>query len=323
MDNLDERDGTDDTDAGASARRSDMSAVAERQGTPETAVPAGVDKPVHVIEPWRRGIRARIGEVGRQGGMIGYYGRSYIRRRYRNTWLGWIWLPLRPAIDTISKAFVFGGLAGVNYGDRPAIIFLAFGNSGWLLFQRTSYWGTRSLRVSRTFVRHAHPAWLPKLIAILIPSAMDFFLSVAVAIAAVAYYWVFQGQMYLVPSKAMLIGIGGILWLAALGLGLGWCLSPFSQYSRDIRYSFVYVMQFWYYVTPVVVDIDHIQNRTVRTIMEYNPLTAPVMLVRYGFLGTGFPPHISMVVAAIAVFVFLLLGLSTVNRFERAAVSRL
>lgn len=300
-----------------------MSAVAEREGAPETAAPAEVGRPVRVIEPWNRGIRNRIREAVRDWRLIPYYGRSYIRRRYRNTWLGWLWLPLRPAIDNISKAFVFGGLAGVHYGDRPAIIFLTFGNSGWLLFQRTSYWGTRSLRVSRTFVRQAHPAWLPKLIAVLIPSAMDFFFSVIVAIAAVAYYWVFRGQMYLVPSKAMLIGIGGILWLAVLGLGLGWCLSPYSQYSRDIRYSFVYVMQFWYYVTPVVVDLDHVHNRTVRSIMEYNPLTAPVMLVRYGFLGTGFPPHTSMMVAVVGVFVFLFLGLATVNRFEQAAVSRL
>ncbi|MGE5272771.1 MAG: ABC transporter permease [Verrucomicrobiota bacterium] len=299
-----------------------MSAVAERQSTPQTAVPANVGAPVKVIEPWQRGLRNRFKEAVRGRGMIPYYGKSYIRRRYRNTWLGWIWLPLRPAIDNISKAFLFGGLLGAQYGDRPAIIFLTFGNSGWLLFQRTSYWGTRSMRVSRSFVRNAHPAWLPRLVAILIPSAMDFFLSVVVAIAAVLYYWIFRGEMYLVPSKAMLIGIGGIIWLAALGVGLGWCLAPFSQFTRDIRYSFVYVMQFWYYVTPVVYDLDHIPKQ-YRVIAEYNPLTAPVMLVRHGFLGTGFPPHTSMMVAVIGVFVFLLLGLSMVNRFERSAVSRL
>ncbi len=303
-----------------------MSAVADRrEALPQTApapVHAPAGRPVRVIEPWRKGIRHRFKDARRQKGLFWYYGRSFIKRRYRNTWLGWIWLPLRPLIDTLSKAFIFGGLlSGVYYG-KPAIVFMAFGNAGWLLFQRSSYWGSRSMRMSRSFVKNAHPPWLPKLLAIVVPTMMDFFFSILIALIALVYYWVVRGQLYLVPNHGMLIGVTGYSMLIVMGMALGFCLAPFTQFTRDIRYLFAYFMMFWYYVTPIVYTASSIPPQ-YQPIARNNPLTAPLQLVSHGFLGTPGPTQTSMVISVIFMFTLAFLGLWVVNRFERAAVGRI
>jgi lipopolysaccharide transport system permease protein len=302
-----------------------MSAVADRTETltqPEVAAPGYPARPVRVIEPWKRGIRHRVAEVIRHRGMFVYYGRSFVKRRYRNTWLGWIWLPLRSLIDTVMKAFLFGGLLSVAYDGKPSVIVISFATGGWLLFQRTSYWGTRSMRVSRTFIRNAHPPWLPRLVAIIVPALVDFFFATVVAIFALFYYWVVRGTLYLVPSKALLLGIVGYVMLTVMGMALGFCLAPFTQFSRDIRYTFTYVMMVWYYLTPIVYTSGSVPSQ-YQSIIKYNPLTAPLELVSRGFLGGPSPAKQSLVISVVFMFFLVFAGLKVVNRFERSAVGRL
>lgn len=298
-----------------------MSTVADRPQAPPQTVPAvRPAAPVRVLEPWRSGVRYRLAEAWRYRRMIPYYGRSFIRRRYRNTWLGWIWLPLRPALDTLGKAFVFGGLLSVPYHGIPSIIYIAFSGAGWLLFQRTSYWGARSMRVSRSFLKNAHPSWMPKLSAIVFPAGMDFFFSIAIAFGAVVWYWIARGNLYLTPQMG--IGVVGILMLLAMGLGLGFCLAPFSQFTRDVRFSYVYVMQFWYYLTPIVYTAQG-PPAPYQPVITYNPLTAPVQLTQQGFLDAPGPAAASVVSSLVFLVLILLLGLRMINRFERTAVGRL
>ena len=60
-------------------------AVAKQTVAP---VSAPASAPIRVIGPWRSSVRARLYDLWWHKRMVPYYGRSYIRRRYRNTWLG-------------------------------------------------------------------------------------------------------------------------------------------------------------------------------------------------------------------------------------------
>jgi ABC-type polysaccharide/polyol phosphate export permease len=55
----------------------------------------------------------------------------------------------------------------------------------------------------------------------------------------------------------------------------------------------------------------------------YNPLTAPVEMVKYGFLQTAPPKAASVMVCLITLAVLLPVGIWLFGKFERAAVSRL
>src|SRR5207245_1211270 len=100
---------------------------------------------------------------------------------------------------------------------------------------------------------------------------------------------------YLVPSLQVLVGILGIVILALWGLGLGILTSPWSAYQRDVRFGFTYITQFWFMITPVAWSLGDARSNLIIKLAEYNPLTAPVLMVQHGFLDTSGPPTISLI----------------------------
>jgi ABC-type polysaccharide/polyol phosphate export permease len=298
-----------------------MSAVATRAQAATAAPRPPSQVPVRVIEPWQPGVLARLRDVWRHRRLIPYFGKCYIEQRYRNTWLGWIWLPLRPGLDMLSKALFFGGFLGVSSGDRPYIIFFTFGSCGWVLFESLHRWGMRALRMSNRFIKNAYAPRLPRMVGLLVPATMDFLLYTAVAIAAIFYYLAERGKLYIVPSAQVAVGCGGILLLAVWGLTLALWTSPLSTFTRDVRLSFGYVTQFWYFVTPIAYPISSLPPK-YQPIAELNPLTAPIEMVKYGFLQTAPPTGKSYLACLVGLAVFLSAGLWLFNRFERAAVER-
>ena len=154
------------------------------------------------------------------------------------------------------------------------------------------------------------------------PVVLDFLTYAAVAIIGTTYYLAFQGTNYLAPPQQWLFGIVGLAMLLLFGLGLGLITAPISMITREVRYMLGYFVQFLYFVTPVVYDINHIPEQ-YRVIAEVNPLTAPMELVKYGFLDTSLPSATSMTISFVGLALLTCFGLNFFSRLERAAVERL
>jgi lipopolysaccharide transport system permease protein len=304
-------------------------ATAAVEGKPAGATIAPVvrpvgpmDAPIHVIEPWKPGVVARLREVWSDRRLLSYYGRGFIKRRYQNTWLGWLWLPLKPGLDMLSKALFFGGFLGVSSGDRPYIIFFTFGTCGWVLFESLAKWGTKGLRISNRFIKGAYAPRLPRLLGLVGAALFDFFTYTVVAFAAVFYFLFARGTLYVTPSKEVVVAGVGLVLLAAWGITVSLFTAPLSTFTRDVRYSFSYITQFWYFLTPIAYPISSIPAQ-YQPIAEANPLTAPVEMVKYGFLQTAPPTTKSITTCFIGLAVFGVLGLLLFTRLERAAVRQL
>jgi ABC-type polysaccharide/polyol phosphate export permease len=278
--------------------------------------------PIRVIEPWKPGIFPRIREIWRERRLLTYFGRRYLQRRYQNTWLGWLWLPLRPALDMVSKALFFGGFLGVSSGDRPYIIFYAFGTCGWVLFESITRWGIRGLKFSNKFIKNGYSPRMPRVIGLVFPALLDLLLYTIVAIAAVFYFLFTTGTMYIVPSKELLVGVAGIALLAVWGIVVVLWMAPLTVHARDIRLSFSYITQFWYFLTPIAYPISSLPTQ-YQPIAEHNPLTAPVEMVKYGFLQTAPATTTAIVSCFVGLAVVGSGGLWLFNRMEHAAVERL
>src|SRR5438094_501448 len=98
-----------------------------RVATPTPALPRESTIPAaEVPAPARRrprGVRVytpghryafRLLDLWRYRGLLRYFGKLYVKRRYRRTWLGWIWVPLRPSADMAGRVLLFGGLLSVS-----------------------------------------------------------------------------------------------------------------------------------------------------------------------------------------------------------------
>jgi lipopolysaccharide transport system permease protein len=298
-----------------------MSAVAERHRAAVPPAALAETGPVVVLRPWRPGVLARFEEVWRYRRLLPYLAWQFVLRRYRRTYLSWFWIPLKPGIDILSKTLFFGGLLSVGSGDRPYFIFVAFSSAGWILFERCLYWGARSGQMAKSFARGRHFPRTPVVVASIGPSLIEYVLYTIVAIGGVLYY-LFKGHYYLAPPTHMVFAVCAFVMLLAFGLSVGLILAPLTEITKEIRYLLQYVLQLWYFVTPIVYPISSIPPK-YQAVAELNPITAPLELMKYGLLDTAPPKATSLLASVVALPVFLVTGLAFSSRMEGKAVARL
>jgi lipopolysaccharide transport system permease protein len=154
------------------------------------------------------------------------------------------------------------------------------------------------------------------------PAFVDFLLYVGVALIATIYFLITRGVNYLAPPEQMVVAAFGLLLLTVFGLCVGMVTGPIAAITKEVRYAIAYIIQFWYFITPIVYPISGIPEK-YRPIAELNPITAPVEMVKYGFLSTAPPGTKSLISCAVGMVVVIVGGLHMFSRFERAAVDRL
>jgi lipopolysaccharide transport system permease protein len=277
--------------------------------------------PITVIGPWQPGILPRLKEVWRYRAVLGYIAKQFVLRRYRRTYLGPIWILLRPGIDVASRALLFGGFLGVQSGDRPYFIYIAFATAGWVIFERCTYWSLRAVMVIKSIVGTRHFPRAATTVASVAPALIDFVLYALVAIAGTVYY-TFRGHYYLAPPAHLVFAASGLVLLLLFALSVGLVVAQLAAITKETRYVFSYVMQLWYFVTPVVYPISSLPDK-YQPIAAWNPVTAPIELVKFGLLDTAPPGASSLISCSIVLPLVLLIGLLLTSRFERVAVARL
>jgi homopolymeric O-antigen transport system permease protein len=293
---------------------------------PVTAV-AGAPSPfanerVHVTGPWQAGVGPRFRELWRYRSVLPWMGKEFIVKRYRRTYLGLLWIPLRPGLDILTQTFIFGGVLQVGSGDRPYFIYIAFGRAGWMIFDRSLHWSARSVRFANSLVRGLYCPRSLIQAATAFPTMMDFFLYSLIAIVGLFYFLIVQGAWYLAPPDQMIVGFFGLFVLILFGLGCGLFIGPIAAVTKEVRFIIAYLVSFLYFVTPIIKPLSDLHG-IYYTVALWNPLTAPIEMVNYGFLSTNDLKPESVLSSAIGLTIIIVTGLRFSSRFERAAVARL
>jgi lipopolysaccharide transport system permease protein len=250
--------------------------------------------------------------------LVPRFGKVYVERRYRRTWLGWLWIPLRPGIDVASRVLLFGGLLGVAPGDRPYFMFFVVGAGAWQLFQTTALWATRSLEINRGILDRVAVPRATAVLGAVVAGLVDLLLYATIGGIAALYYKLSHGTTYITVAPTTSLAFAGIILLALYAVAVGFFTAPLALKARDVRFVLMYALGFWYLVTPIIYPTSYIPEK-YRPIAEFNPLSAPVEFVKYGLLDTS-PPSGASVVVSLSVLVVLLVGgyLSFQRREARA-----
>jgi lipopolysaccharide transport system permease protein len=252
---------------------------------------------VALIEPRPSGVVESLREVWHYRGLVRFFGKRFLEKRYVRTWLGWVWLPLRPVATVASRALVFGGVIGISTGSVPYAVFFVVGQGAWTFFADVAYWSTRSLELSRGTLSRVHVPRLIPLLASAAPSFVEYLIYVLMAIVISLWYLVSDGSFPLAVGWRTSYAVLGLALLCALGMGIGLLTSDASSRARDIRFSLTYLLSFWYFFTPVIYPFEALPAQ-YRTLASLNPATAPIELVKVGLLGEG---HLTMTAFVITV----------------------
>jgi lipopolysaccharide transport system permease protein len=107
-----------------------------------------------------------------------------------------------------------------------------------------------------------------------------------------------------------------LLWLAALGTGMGMIVSSLTSKYRDLKNLVAFALNLAMYITPVVYPLSRIPGRFA-WLAFINPVSAPVELFRLWFFGAGSVSPLMILVSLGMTVIFVFLGLILFNQNER------
>jgi homopolymeric O-antigen transport system permease protein len=238
------------------------------------------------IEPPSSNVARYFAAVWRQRAAYGYFVKRYMRKRIGRTFFGYLWFVLPYLIPLFLGTLVFGGILGVSVPGIPYFLYFSVTLGTWVMFSQTAYLSTRSLEITRSEVRRLYvPRLIPLMAAVTLPAlAFAFYLVMMFAVSG--FYLVTRGEFYLQISPETLLVPVGLAMLVVFGWACGLWFSTLAPRARDVRRLAGYVIGVWYFLTPVMYPIGQIPSGW-QFMASLNPVTAPIELVKDGWLGAG------------------------------------
>ena len=251
------------------------------------------------IKPSRGWVFPQIRDVWAYRELLYFLVWRQLKVRYKQTVLGVLWAIIQPFFLMVIFSIFFGRLAKIPSEGIPYPIFAYAGLLPWTYFAKSLSACTESL------VGNSHlitKVYFPRLIIPLssvMSGLVDFSIAFTILLAMMFYYQI-------IPTVAALLLPFLILMALATALGVGLWFSALNVQYRDIRYAISFLVQFWFFATPVVYPSTLVPERW-RVLYSLNPMTGVVEGFREALLGKG-QLDWSMFMVSITVVVFLVLS---------------
>lgn len=235
--------------------------------------------------------------------------------QYKQTILGPAWIFLSPLISSLIHAFVFGGIAGIGTDGVPSILFYFTSTAIWTFFSSCL------TKNATTFTSNAGvfgKVYFPRLttpISNVLSSFIQFGIQF-IMIAAFLIYFLITNAVF--PHWIVWLAVPiELLHLGLLGMGLGIIISSMTTKYRDLTVLVGFGVQLLMYVTPIVYPMSEIPYGWMQTLLQINPITAPVEVIRYALLGQGTIMPLYLVISWIVTILVMLFGIMIFNKVEK------
>lgn len=275
-----------------------------------------VDKPPRtpittVIQPTRGWVKLGLRELWQYRELLYFLTWKDVLIRYKQAVLGVAWAVLQPVLTMVVFTVIFNKLLGVNSGSYgvPYPVFTYTGLLPWNLFagslsrSGTSLVGNANLITKVYFPRLVIPT------SAVLGGLPDFLISFLVLVVLmVAYQVVPTWNVVWLPFfvlLAMVTALGVSLWLSALNV-----------LYRDVAYVIPFLVQLWFFMSPVMYPTSKIPSGWPSVIYNLNPMTGVIGGFRWALFGDD-PPSSLFWLSAVMVLVVFTGGVYYFRRMER------
>jgi lipopolysaccharide transport system permease protein len=253
-----------------------------------------------------------------RGFILGNVKREF-QSKYLNSVLGAAWMVLNPLAMIVVYTVIFSEvmrakLPGVDTKFAYSI-YLCAGVLVWGLFAditgraQSVFLDNANLLKKISFPRLCLPA------VVLANALLNFSIVFGLFTAFLVVSGTFPGLVYfaLVPVIALIV-------IFAIGLGI--TLGVLNVFFRDVGQAFGILLQFWFWLTPVVYPATIIPER-LRGLLHYNPMAAPIVACQDILVAGRWPNWHSLWPIAVLSVVMCLLGLRLFRRHAGEMVDEL
>jgi len=233
-----------------------------------------------------------------------------IKVRYKQTALGIAWAIIQPLFLMGAFSLFFGRLAKVPSDGLPYPIFALSALLPWQLFSYALNQSSNSLVANDRLISKVYfPRLIIPLSAVL-PGVLDFLIGFAILLVFMFLYGVSPGSAFWSAPLFLLLTV-----LTALAVGL-W-LSALNIKYRDVRYTIPFILQFWFFVSPVVYPSSLVPGPW-RWLYALNPMVGVIEGFRWALLGTTQRPGSELMMSSTVVLLLLVGGLYYFRRMEKS-----
>lgn len=203
-----------------------------------------------------------------RGFILGNVKREF-QLKYRNSLLGAAWTVLNPLAMIVVYTVIFSQimrakLPGVDSSFGYSI-YLCAGILTWGLFSEIT---SRSQNIFLENANLLKKLSVPRLclpVTVVATALVNF----AIIFGLFVLFLIVSGNF---PGVAILALVPVLLIQIAFSVGLGMVLGVLNVFFRDIGQLFAVVLQFWFWMTPIVYPVA-ILPQGMQRVLDFNPLT--------------------------------------------------
>lgn len=232
-----------------------------------------------------------------------------VKVRYKQTALGVLWVVLQPLATTIVFTLIFGNLAKMPSENLPYAVFALAGLLPWNYFSGAIGRGGSSLVGSANLISKVYFPRLIIPISSVLAGLVDFGITFLLLVALMLFY----GYP---PTLSWLLLPFFLLMAIATALGVSLWLSALNVQYRDVGYLIPFLVQLWFFATPVVYPSSLIPAPW-SLLYALNPMAGVVDGFRWALFGNTAAPGPLILVSIAVVIVTLVSGLFVFKRMER------
>lgn len=269
---------------------------------------AGV--PLSVLEPTRGWASPRLPELWSNRELLVFLALRDLKVRYKQTAVGAAWAILQPVLTVIVFTVLFGRLAKLPNDHTPYAVLVFSGMLPWTLFANSVTQSSSSLVSNQSLVTKIYVPRLLLPIASTLSLLVDFFLGFVVLLLVMAGYGV-------APTVGIVALPLLLLLTLATALSVGFWLSAINVRYRDVQYAIPFLMQIWFFITPVAYSTTLIPSRW-RILYGLNPMAGVIEGFRWALLGQAPSVGPMLGLSVGLVFVFLIGGVAYFRRVEKS-----
>lgn len=228
--------------------------------------------------------------------------------RYKQTVLGATWAIIQPFMMMVVFSLFFGKFIKVPRENIPYPLFSYAALLPWMLFVEGISRSANSLIQDANLIKKVYfPRLIMPLSGIISP-LVDFAFAFLIFIGMM-FYFGFAPTIKILWLPVFLI----LALMTSLAVGL-W-LSAINVQYRDVRYTIPFLIQFWFFASPVVYSSSSLP-KSWKFIYGLNPMVGVIEGFRWALLGAE-PPRWLMVVSMTFVLVILISGAFYFRRMEK------
>jgi lipopolysaccharide transport system permease protein len=232
-----------------------------------------------------------------------------IKIRYKQTVLGVSWAIIQPFFSMVVFSLFFGHLAKMSSDGVPYPIFNYTALVPWMFFANGLTQASNRLVSNVNLIKKVYFPRLLIPLAAALSGVVDFVLAFVVLLGMMLYYGI-------VPTSHVFWLFLFLLLAFVTAVGVGLWLSAMNAQFRDIQYTLPFLIQFWFFSTPIAYSSSLVPEPW-RPLYGLNPMVGVIEGFRWALLGTATAPGAMVAASASTALLLLITGAFYYRRLEK------